>query len=220
MANTGGPLGKTATLPFFGTVLLLIGFFLPWFNLAPLLDDPAFILEATTPVAQYYDFSSLAADPRAGLNEVGASFGITTPIPDQFRPQQIIAYAGEIENAVNNPPLLMRAALAAAGQLPQLPERAWMLNILWIIPATAGLGFALCLIGRRPRVTPLPGAMLAVLVIVGVLVSGATYQSPTGIAVLGWDRMFAVQGVGAWISLVGGVIVLIGSLRRGHGTVA
>ena len=216
MATTGNRLGSVASLPFLGSLLLLIGFFLPWFNLAPLLDDPAFILEAAGPAAPFVDIESIAEDPRAGLNVAGATFGITTPIPDQFSPPRLIAYAEEIESAVNDPPLMARIALTQAGALPQVPERAWMLNGLWIIPATAALALALCLLGRRPRVTPVPGALLAIVVILGALYNGATYEGPTGIPVLGWDRMLAVQGIGAWISLLGGLLVLAGSLRKGH----
>ena len=216
MATTANRLGKTVTLPFIGSVLLLAGFFLPWFDMAPLLDDPAFILETIAPLDGVIDTASIAADPRTGLNVAATPFGIATPVPERFSPPQLIAFAQEVESAVNDPPFVARMLLTQADMQPELPERAWMLNILWVIPAMAALGLVLCLLGRRPRVTPVPAALLALVVIIGVLYGGATYEAPTGLPVLGWDRMLAVQGVGAWISIVGSLLVLAGALLKGR----
>ena len=220
MAQPANRLGRTATLPFFGVLLLLAGFFLPWLNVAPLLDDPSFILESAGPAATVILPQGLEGDVRGSLNTAAASFGLATPLPEQFTPPQLISFAQQVEAAVNDPPPLVRLAMGAAGQAPTVPERAWMLNVLWVIPATAGLGLLLCLVGRRPRVTPLPGALLAIVVIGGVLYTGATYQGPTGVPVLGLDGILAVQGIGAWVSLVGGLLVIAGALRRSRTPVA
>ena len=215
MATTARRLDTITSPQAFGSLLLLIGFFLPWFNVAPLLDDPDFILEAAGPASAIILPQGLEGDVRVGLNNRAEEFGLPTPIPEQFTPQQIIAFAQDVEGAINNPPPLVRIALIAAGQAPQVPERAWALNILWIIPVLAGICLVLCAIGRRPRVTPVPAALLAVFVVVGVWVSGATYEGPTGEPVLGWDRMLAVQGMGAWLSLLGGLAIIVGALRKG-----